>query len=77
MPGTRSASTARKLGRDFIRAYQSLAGGETVQSTSPMKIEAGKMRRRREIGQRQVGARQPFARLGQPAEIVQVLRRLA
>ena len=37
MPGTRSARSARKLGRDLMRAYHSRAGGLIVQSMSPWK----------------------------------------
>ena len=39
-PGTRSASSARKLGRDFLRAYQSRVAGAIDQPTSPAKSSA-------------------------------------
>ena len=73
MPGTRSARTPRKLGRDFMRAYQSLAGGRDRPVQFADKIQRRQMRGGGEIRQRQGAAGEPFPGLGQPADVVEVV----
>ena len=73
MPGMRSASTPRKHGRDFMRAYHSRAGGETVQSTSPAKSRLERCAAAAKSASEMVAPASHCAGLGQPADILQVV----
>ena len=62
-----------------MRAYQSRADGETLQSTSPTKSSAERCAAAAKSAREMVGAREPFAGLGEPADILQMVldRRVA
>ena len=73
MPGTRSASSGRKLGRDFMRAYHSRAGGLTVQSTSPWKSSTDRCAAAAKSASESWLPASHVAGFRQPAQVVQVL----